>query len=52
MNYTPEICPKARNYSRITWPEKEDVPERNLKLPYSNNSNKLFWMDIDFSKFK
>ena len=36
MNYTPETCPKARNYSGAVWPKKEDVPERNLELPYSN----------------
>lgn len=48
MSYTPETCPIARNYSGATWPKKEDVSERNLELPYSN---KLFWMDIDFSKF-
>lgn len=52
MSYTPETCPIARNYSRVTWPKKEDVPERNLELSNSNNSNKLFWMDINFSKFK
>lgn len=48
MKNTLKTCGQVRNYSGATWPKKGDVPERKLDLP---ESNKLFWMDIDFSKF-